>query len=77
MQDPAARAQLDWRGTRDYPRSAFFGQLPDLPQVVPGAADVGWLVYELQENVQSGRYHLARTRTVYTQFTFDGAYRDL
>jgi hypothetical protein len=103
MQDPAAHAQLDWRGTKDYPRadflsssrkrlapqliykggilhswrrkmavavdSAFFAQLPDLPQIEPAAADVAWLVYDLRENAQTGRYHLARNQTVYTQFT--------
>jgi hypothetical protein len=48
---------------------AFFAELPDLPQVEPDAADVAWLVYDLQENAQAGRYHLTRTQTVYTQFT--------
>jgi hypothetical protein len=49
--------------------SAFFAELPELPQVEPDAADVAWLVYDLLENVQTRRYHLTRTQTVYTQFT--------
>lgn len=48
---------------------AFFAQLPALPEVEPQEADVAWLVYDLIENAQSGRYELTRVRTVYTQFT--------
>lgn len=48
---------------------AFFAELPELPQVEPEAADVAWLVYDLQENAQTNRYHLTHTQSVYTQFT--------
>lgn len=47
----------------------FFATLPELPQVEPEQADVAWLVYDLQESLITGRYHLTHTQTVYTQFT--------
>lgn len=49
---------------------AFFAELPSLPQVDPQDADVAWLVYDLVEDPQSGRYSLTRVQTVYTQFTY-------
>lgn len=49
--------------------SAFFAEIPELPRVEPAVADVAWLVYDLKENSQTGRYHLSRAQTVYTQFT--------
>lgn len=47
----------------------FFNTLPNLPESSPEEADVAWLVYDLQLSEQDNRYHLTRTKTVYTQFT--------
>ena len=48
---------------------AFFAQLPVLPEVAVSEAEVAWFVYDLKLNSQDKRYHLTRTRSVYTQFT--------
>lgn len=48
---------------------AFFATLPDLPQVEASAADVAWLIYDVQERKSQSRRFLTHTRTIYTQFT--------
>lgn len=46
----------------------FFDTLPPLEEVKESDADIAWLIYELQFNKAQGRYDLALTKTVHTQF---------
>jgi len=46
----------------------FFETLPELKETSKEKADIAWLVYELLPS-QDGRYHLAKTKTVYTEFS--------
>lgn len=48
--------------------SNFFATLPVLSQVPKDQADVAWLIYDLESNVDKGRYKLIHSQTVYTQF---------
>lgn len=46
----------------------FFATLPAMDEVERRDAEMAWLVYDLTRNVESGRYHLTRYKTVYTSF---------
>ncbi|MGH7493920.1 MAG: NotI family restriction endonuclease [bacterium] len=45
---------------------SFFSTLPTLKRVEKEKADIAWLVYDLK--LESGRFHLERVDTVYTEF---------
>jgi len=46
----------------------FFETLPKLEPTTPEAADVAWLVYDLELNGAEQRYSLTRHEIVYTAF---------
>jgi len=46
----------------------FFSTLPSFPQTAPAEADIAWLVYGLELDATTNRYHLQRRRTEYTAF---------
>jgi len=46
----------------------FYNTLPSLPIVEPTQADVAWLIYDLELDSTTCRYHLVRRKTVYTLF---------
>jgi hypothetical protein len=48
--------------------SAFFKTLPHLSPVSASEADIAWLIYDLERDVQSNRFILHRHSTVYTKF---------
>lgn len=48
--------------------SSFFDTLPLLPEILPAQADVAWLIYDLIPNKRTGKFQLAKQRTVYTKF---------
>jgi len=48
--------------------SNFFNTLPQIDEVDPREAEMAWMIYDLQHNLEQNRYQLARTRTVYTMF---------
>lgn len=51
---------------------SFFATLPTLKQVPKHAADIAWLIYDLQMDTKggqgAGRYHLTKVDEVYTEF---------
>lgn len=47
----------------------FFDTLPVLPEVAPETADLVWLVYDLQYDVQAREYRLVLSQRVYTMFS--------
>ncbi len=47
---------------------SFFATLPQLTEVDKGLADMAWLVYALEMDLQENRYRLVSYKTVYTQF---------
>lgn len=46
----------------------FFDTLPSLPRADPVKADMAWLIYGLELDSASNRYHLQHRRTEYTAF---------
>ena len=46
----------------------FFEQLPALPEVDSGKAEIAWLTYDLRLDTVSNRYKLESARTHYTSF---------
>lgn len=48
--------------------SQFFHELPPLPEVDAGEADIAWLIYDLVAGPEGGQYRLVRTDTRYTRF---------
>ncbi|MGH2503702.1 MAG: NotI family restriction endonuclease, partial [Ktedonobacterales bacterium] len=46
----------------------FFATLPHLDEVSREEAELAWLIYDLQRDAQSNRYHQTLMRTVYTRF---------
>ncbi len=46
----------------------FYDTLPALPEVAPEAADLVWLVYDLQYDASTNAYRLVLHRRVYTVF---------
>jgi hypothetical protein len=46
----------------------FFSTLPPLPTTDPPNADIAWLIYGLELDAASQRYHLTRRRTEHTAF---------
>ncbi|MBV9711416.1 MAG: hypothetical protein JO011_10975 [Ktedonobacteraceae bacterium] len=48
--------------------SSFFSTLPRMDEVSQEDAEMAWLIYDLELNPSQSRYHLIRSRTVYTQF---------
>ncbi|NJL95373.1 MAG: hypothetical protein HC915_17450 [Anaerolineae bacterium] len=46
----------------------FFATLPLLEQVPAEAADMAWLIYDLQRDLEHNIYRLTLTQMVYTQF---------
>lgn len=49
--------------------SSFFNTLPKLKEVERCAADIAWLIYDLEQESPDKRYNLKRTKVVYTKFT--------
>ena len=48
--------------------SHFFATLPKLKEVLPGRAEMAWLVYDLVLDRTTNTFRLQRTKTVYTGF---------
>ncbi|HEV2579614.1 MAG TPA: NotI family restriction endonuclease, partial [Ktedonobacteraceae bacterium] len=48
--------------------SSFFHTLPAMEEIDQSEAEIAWLVYDLQRDYQQNRYHLVRSKTVYTRF---------
>jgi hypothetical protein len=46
----------------------FYNILPTLPEVCEAEAEIAWLIYDLERDLVSNRYHLKRVKTVYTLF---------
>lgn len=46
----------------------FFNTLPELPEVSKNEADIAWLVYDLEKNLQNNEYKLVKSKVVYTKF---------
>lgn len=46
----------------------FYHILPTLPEVGEEEAEIAWLIYDLERDSVSNRYHLKRFQTVYTLF---------
>jgi hypothetical protein len=46
----------------------FYKTMPNLLEVDPEAANLAWLIYDLQYDDEYNVYQLTRTQTVYTQF---------
>lgn len=46
----------------------FFSTLPILPDVSPQEADLAWLVYDLQKDIDGNQYELVRVHTAYSSF---------
>lgn len=48
--------------------AGFFETLPELPLVDEEAADMAWLVYDLDQSRATKRYEMMHVHTVYTEF---------
>ncbi len=46
----------------------FWDTLPALPEVSASEADIAWLIYDLERESESQRYHLKRVQSIYTAF---------
>ncbi|MGL5194497.1 MAG: NotI family restriction endonuclease [Chroococcales cyanobacterium] len=46
----------------------FYNILPTLPEVGEQDAEIAWLIYDLERDSVTNRYHLQRVQTVYTLF---------
>lgn len=49
--------------------TAFFNQLPTMPEVPPDAAEIAWLIYDLSYDEKIDRYKLTRAPAKYTRFS--------
>jgi hypothetical protein len=58
-----------WRKKQDVAlHRGFYNTLPEMAEVEPQNADIAWLIYDLNLDLQQHRYKLNRYRTVYTLF---------
>ncbi len=46
----------------------FYDTLPPLPTIAQNDADIAWMIYGLDFDSSSNKYHLVHRKTVYTQF---------